>query len=113
MTRIAPRAALALSASLTLALLGAGAALANQPAYVQLVNHTQAPARVLWISGQGPQDYGVIEAGQSRQQPTYIGHVWRLTNQFGGKQETVTRFNQTVAIGQPFVDPQYDDPPVR
>ncbi|KAK3067173.1 hypothetical protein LTS18_001270, partial [Coniosporium uncinatum] len=45
------------------------------------INESKKPISLFWISTEGtPTAYGSVEAGKSKTQNTYAGHVWRVTD---------------------------------
>jgi len=51
---------------------------------IALVNHYPEPVKVFWVNDEGqPVAYGQLAPGERREQHTYVGHVWLITNQTG------------------------------
>lgn len=51
---------------------------------IQFINKTDGTVNIFWIDSSGEQrPYGSLEAGESREQNSYQGHVWLITDQKG------------------------------
>ncbi|MCA9291378.1 MAG: DPP IV N-terminal domain-containing protein, partial [Phycisphaerales bacterium] len=69
---------------------------------IRFVNRTAAPVHVFWIDASGEsKSYGTIEAGGTRAQHTFAGHVWRITNE---DERTIAVFVAEPAVGVAVID---------
>jgi hypothetical protein len=54
----------------------------NQPATINFLNKTKGNVNIIWIDFGGSRRlYGTLGPNQNRNQPTYTGHVWLITDQ--------------------------------
>lgn len=59
-------------------------ALSSQQTTVRFQNQTDFPLHIYWLDFSGNRrPYGDVEAGAERIQPTFIGHIWVLTDTTG------------------------------
>ncbi|MEZ6120755.1 MAG: hypothetical protein R3C28_29840 [Pirellulaceae bacterium] len=69
---------------------------------VQFVNRLDQTVLLFWIQANGRRaEYGVINAGESRDQHTFANHVWLVTNTDG---EPLAAFQATAVMGEAVID---------
>ena len=57
----------------------------GQPATFVVNNLSTATVRIAWVDyGCSARDYGTASAGNSRTQPTFVSHRWRIRSDVGG-----------------------------
>ncbi|MDI6102065.1 hypothetical protein QLQ12_25940 [Actinoplanes sp. NEAU-A12] len=53
----------------------------EQQTEIDFVNHRDEPVVIHWLDYQGTRErYVVLDSGDTRQQPTYVGHPWVVTD---------------------------------
>jgi dipeptidyl-peptidase 4 len=78
---------------------------------ITFVNRAPADLNIFWIdSDGGRRPYGVVRAGDQRQQHTFAGHVWLLTDADGN---TMGVFEATAEPGTATVPTTMKAPPAR
>lgn len=81
-----------------------------------VVNRTRGEVRLLWIDPEGKQvDYGAIAAGEEKEQHTFEGHAWLITDTAGKRLKVFTAdaASDTVSIDPPRGEAAVRDAPRR
>jgi dipeptidyl-peptidase 4 len=71
---------------------------------IRFVNTLSAPVNLSWVNQEGKFiPYGSLSAGSEREQPTFAGHVWLVTKDFGDRIAVMeaNATDQTVLIDGP------------
>ena len=69
---------------------------------IRFLNRTRGEVRLFWINPEGrPQPYGTLAAGAERDQHTFAGHVWQVTDTAGN---TLAVFEAVEGGGEAVVD---------
>ncbi len=69
---------------------------------ITFVNRTAAEVHVFWIDSEGERrPYGTVAAGQQRQQHTFDGHVWLITDAQG---KNLVVFEAAAEPGEAIID---------
>ena len=71
---------------------------------IRFVNQLPDPVELFWVNSEGQrQSYGRVRAGETREQHTYVGHMWLVTDAVGN---TLGVFEATVEKLEVVVDGQ-------
>ena len=62
----------------------------GSPTQIIFVNATKAPIRLVWLNRKGKaSSYGSVKPGETHRQHTYVGHLWRVTDD---KDQRITEY---------------------